>query len=95
MPEEKTQPNTKQEPIDVINQYTGEKWYYSPIVKDHFFHPRNLMLDDPDEARYDAKGMVGSPACILSSTLIQKNPAAQAIQEIERLLSQKQRIFFS
>lgn len=48
---------------DVVNQYTGEKWYYSDIVKEHFFNPRNLMLEDPDEAQYDAVGMVGSPAC--------------------------------
>ncbi len=48
---------------DVVNQYTGEKWYYTDIVKDHFFNPRNLMLDDPDESQYDAVGMVGSPAC--------------------------------
>ena len=48
---------------DVINQFTGEKWYYSDIVKEHFFNPRNLMLDDPKEGEYDAVGMVGSPAC--------------------------------
>ena len=48
---------------DVVNQYTGEKWYYSDIVKEHFFNPRNLMLDEPDESQYDAVGMVGSPAC--------------------------------
>lgn len=48
---------------DVMNQFTGEKWYYSDTVKDHFFNPRNLMLDDPDESQYDAVGMVGSPAC--------------------------------
>src|SRR3990167_3411648 len=48
---------------EVVNEHTGEKWYYSPIVKDHFFNPRNLMLEDPDEAQYSAVGMVGSPAC--------------------------------
>lgn len=48
---------------DVVNKVTGEKWYYSDIVKEHFFNPRNLMLEDPDESRYDAVGMVGSPAC--------------------------------
>ncbi|OGF82004.1 hypothetical protein A2924_04335 [Candidatus Giovannonibacteria bacterium RIFCSPLOWO2_01_FULL_44_16] len=61
--------------MDVINQYTGEKWYYTDIVKDHFFHPRNLLMEKPkDENEFDARGMVGSPACILPSTLIQKNP---------------------
>ena len=50
--------------IDVINQYTGEKWYYSDIVKEHFFNPRNLLWERPkDESEYDAHGMVGSPAC--------------------------------
>jgi len=48
---------------DVVNQFTGEKWYYTDIVKEHFFNPKNLMLDDPDESQYQAVGMVGSPAC--------------------------------
>jgi nitrogen fixation NifU-like protein len=49
--------------IDVINQYTGEKWYYTDIVKEHFFKPRNLLLEDPNDGMFDASGMVGSPAC--------------------------------
>lgn len=54
----------KRNDIDVINQYTGEKWYYTDIVKDHFFHPRNLLFDDPkNPSDFDATGMVGSPAC--------------------------------
>ncbi len=81
---------TKQD-IDVINQYSGEKWYYSDIVKDHFFHPRNLLMEKPEnEDEFDARGMVGSPACILPSTLIQKNPEIVEIQEAkigERVLS--------
>lgn len=75
---------------DVVNQYTGEKWYYSDIVKDHFFNPRNLMLEDPDESQYDAVGMVGSPACLLSNTLIRTNPAVKKIDKFspgERALS--------
>lgn len=48
---------------EIVNQHTGEKWVYSPIVKDHFFHPRNLLLEDPKEGEFDAVGMVGSPAC--------------------------------
>ena len=34
--------------IDVINQYTGEKWYYSDIVKEHFFHPQNFLFYLPN-----------------------------------------------
>lgn len=53
----------KTKDIDVVNQFTGEKWYYSDIVKEHFFHPKNLLLEDPQEEAFDATGMVGSPAC--------------------------------
>jgi NifU-like protein involved in Fe-S cluster formation len=50
--------------VDVVNQHTGETWYYSDIVKDHFFHPRNLLLEKPkNENEFDGHGMVGSPAC--------------------------------
>lgn len=40
----------------------NESWLYSDIVKDHFFNPRNLLLE---EAEYEADGIgvVGSPAC--------------------------------
>lgn len=78
--------------IDVINQHTGEKWYYSDIVKDHFFKPRNLLWERPkNEDEYDAHGMVGSPACILPSTLIQKNPTMEQISKSkigDKVLSQ-------
>lgn len=46
----------KNNPGDVGN------WLYSETVRDHFFAPRNLLLD---EATYEADGIgiVGSPAC--------------------------------
>ena len=70
--------------IDVVNQFTGEKWYYSPIVKDHFFNPRNLMLEDPDEAHYDAVGMVGSPACgDMMKMWLKIDPATERITELK------------
>jgi NifU-like protein involved in Fe-S cluster formation len=39
-----------------------EAWVYSDIVKDHFFNPRNLLLDEKNYVA-DGIGVVGSPAC--------------------------------
>lgn len=57
---------SKNKKPDVVNQFTGETWVYSPLVKEHFFHPKNLLWEDPDSEaakQFDAVGMVGSPAC--------------------------------
>jgi len=52
---------------DIINKYTGNSWAYTKEVKEHFFKPKNLLLEDPKSAdwrsKYDGVGMVGSPAC--------------------------------
>lgn len=48
---------------DVISETAGEGWLYSDIVKDHFFHPRNLLLKDPKSGEFDAEGQIGSPQC--------------------------------
>ena len=47
---------------DVVTRSKDRGWFYTDVVKDHFFHPRNFM---DDESKYaDASmGMVGSPAC--------------------------------
>lgn len=84
MPEDTLQSksNPPAAPVDVVNQFTGEKWYYSPIVKDHFFNPRNLMLEDPDESSYSAMGMVGSPACLAPSIAVASNPRYQPISRV-------------
>lgn len=37
-------------------------WLYSDIVKDHFFNPRNILIDDENYIA-DGIGIVGSPAC--------------------------------
>lgn len=37
-------------------------WLYSEVVKDHFFQPRNLLINDKDYVG-DGVGIVGSPAC--------------------------------
>lgn len=38
-------------------------WYYSDLVKDHFFHPRNFLKRDPKPAEFDAEGEVGNFRC--------------------------------
>lgn len=48
---------------DVINKFTGNTWAYTKEVKEHFFKPKNLLLEDPVKAKYDAESTVGSPAC--------------------------------
>lgn len=48
---------------DIVNHYTGAKWAYSPMVREHFFHPRNFLVADPKKNKFDAEGIVGSPAC--------------------------------
>lgn len=48
---------------DIVNKYTGNSWAYTKQVQEHFFKPKNILWENPKEAKYDAEGMVGSPAC--------------------------------
>ncbi len=48
---------------DVQSTDGHASWLYSPTVKDHFFHPRNVQLKDPKPGEFDGVGTVGSPAC--------------------------------
>lgn len=74
----------KTKDIDVVNQFTGEKWYYSDIVKEHFFHPKNLLLDEPQEGVFDAVGMVGSPACgDMMRMWLKVNPETERIKDLK------------
>lgn len=54
-------------PLTIVPSHhtLGEGWFYTEIVKDHFFNPRNLFLSDEESSgyKYDGVGMVGSPAC--------------------------------
>jgi NifU-like protein involved in Fe-S cluster formation len=47
---------------DVISCSSDVSWLYSDIVKDHFFNPRNILIDDASHES-DGVGIVGSPAC--------------------------------
>ncbi len=40
----------------------GQSWLYSGTVKEHFFHPRNVLLDERNY-QYDGKGIAGNPLC--------------------------------
>ncbi len=42
-----------------------ESWFYTDIVKDHFFNPRNLVRSEEDLKKFsaDGYGSVGSAAC--------------------------------
>ena len=42
---------------------SGVPWVYSKVVKEHFFHPKNFLLDNPKPGDFDTEGMIGSPAC--------------------------------
>ena len=44
-------------------QKEGEDWVYSEIVKDHFLNPRNFLMGDEKNFKYDACGIVGNPIC--------------------------------
>lgn len=48
---------------DVSSRDKKQNWFYTDVVKDHFFNPRNFMHEDADESLYNAIGKVGSPAC--------------------------------
>lgn len=48
---------------DVTSHDKKQSWFYSDMVKQHFFHPQNFLDHDPDPADYNALGKVGSPAC--------------------------------
>lgn len=47
---------------DVTSCNQDTTWLYSDTVKDHFFNPRNILIDDKNYES-DGIGIVGSPAC--------------------------------
>lgn len=62
---------------------TGDvgNWLYSETVREHFFAPKNLLLD---EATYtaDGIGIVGSPACgDMMAVWIKVDPKTERITE--------------
>ena len=73
----------KQPERDVISREEDEAWFYSDIVKDHFFNPRNFLAD---ESAYQdaAQGIVGSPACgDVMKVWIKVDPTTRRITEMK------------
>lgn len=48
---------------DVVSHDKTQSWFYSDIVKEHFFHPKNFLDREPEPDEFNAMGKVGSPAC--------------------------------
>ncbi len=50
-----------------VTSKSGQEWFYSDTVKDHFFNPRNLLKTKEEAEEYskiaDGIGIKGSPAC--------------------------------
>jgi NifU-like protein involved in Fe-S cluster formation/bacterioferritin-associated ferredoxin len=61
----------------------GKSWFYTDVVKDHFFHPRNFMEDE--RAYADAAvGLVGSPACgDVMKVWIRVDPKTERITDLK------------
>lgn len=49
---------------DVSSHDKSQSWFYSDTVKEHFFNPKNFIMNDlQNEEDFNAIGKVGSPAC--------------------------------
>lgn len=60
-----------------------KKWFYSDVVKEHFFKPKNIFKNEAEMKKYkaDGIGIVGSPACVTGNSLLQLNPSLKNINE--------------
>lgn len=68
---------------DVVSKDKATKWLYSDIVKEHFFNPKNFMVDD-EGYQADGMGMVGSPACgDMMTVWIKVDRASERITEMK------------
>lgn len=56
----------------------SEEWLYSEIVKDHFMHPRNILLDEAS-FHADGKGVIGNIKCGDEMIVMIKVDAAKGV----------------
>jgi len=79
----KDKKETKKNGVDIAPAKNGGGGFYSDVVKEHFFHPKNFM---EDEAGYgaDGQGMVGSPACgDVMRVWIKVDPQTERIKDLK------------
>lgn len=68
---------------DVVAATKDKGWFYTDTVKEHFFHPKNFM-DNEDDYKEAAMGMVGSPACGDAMKIwIKVDPATERITDLK------------
>lgn len=66
---------------DIKACHSDPSWLYSDTVKDHFFKPRNILIDE-ENYEADGIGIVGSPACgDMMVVWIKVNPDKTRVQE--------------
>ncbi|MEK7614763.1 MAG: iron-sulfur cluster assembly scaffold protein, partial [Patescibacteria group bacterium] len=69
---------------DVASHDKKKSWFYSDVVKEHFFNPQNFIRDEVDEKQFNAIGKVGSPACGDELRVwMQVDPATERIQQFK------------
>ena len=69
---------------DVISNEVGMSWVYTDTVKEHFFTPKNLLLEDPKEGEFDSVGQVGSPACgDVMKIWLKIDPKTEKVKELK------------
>ncbi len=59
------EPEEGSEPEAEVVGRSGQEWFYSEKVKEHFFNPQNILTTAEEAQNYkaDGIGIVGSPAC--------------------------------
>lgn len=69
---------------DVRDSFGNEKWFYSNKVREHFFHPKNLLLNEPKLGDFNAEGEVGNPRCgDVMKMWIKIDPKTQKIKDVK------------
>lgn len=82
-PQKKDKAKISKKTPDYENKDANECWYYSGLVKDHFFNPRNFLKEEPKEGEFDTEGQVGNFKCgDIMRMWIKINPKTERVEKI-------------